>query len=151
VPLGVQMIAEKVETSEIAEEMRVAGYKFLQGHYFCRPKTFGTKSVPARSMAYMNLLAALNQPDLCAADLDELIKQDVSLSHRVLRCVNSAAFALRQEIKSIRHALVMLGLEKIQRWASIWVLAGLNSAGISETVTVALMRARCCELLGESL
>jgi EAL and modified HD-GYP domain-containing signal transduction protein len=150
-PLGVRMIAEKVETSEIAEDMCRAGYKFLQGYYFCKPKTFRGKSLPARSASYMRLLAELNKPGLCAGDLEDLIKTDVSLSYRVLRCINSAAFALHQEIRSIRHALVMLGLERIQQWASIWLLAGLNVGGIPETATVALVRARSCEAIGNLL
>ncbi len=150
-PLGVQLIAEKVETPEIAEDVRKAGYGLLQGYYFCEPKTYRGKTLPGRATTYMGLLAKLNQPDICPADLEDLIKTDVSLSHRVLRCVNSAAFAMCQEIRSIRHALVLLGLERIQRWASVWLLAGLNTGGVPETVTVALVRARCCEMLGEAM
>jgi EAL and modified HD-GYP domain-containing signal transduction protein len=150
-PLGLRLIAEKVESSDIADEVRASGYNLLQGYYFCKPTTFGAKALPASSLAYLNLLAALNKPDLCAGELEDLIKQDVSLSHRVLRCINSAAFGLRQEIRSIRQALVLLGLGKIQRWASIWSLAGLNHGGVPETVTVALVRARSCELLGNAL
>src|SRR5262249_31556436 len=86
-PRGIQMIAEKVETSEVADDLRKAGYRFLQGYFFCRPTTFRAKTLQTRSATYMQLLAAFNRPGLCAADLEELIKTDVSLSHRVLRCV----------------------------------------------------------------
>jgi EAL and modified HD-GYP domain-containing signal transduction protein len=148
---NVQLIAEKVETSEVAFEMAKAGYKLLQGFYFCRPTTFGSRSLPTRSVAYMNLLVALNQPDLCPGDLEDLIKQDISLSHRVLRCVNSAAFAIRYEVRSIRQALVLLGLDRIQRWASIWLLAGLNTGSVPETTILALVRSRSCELIGTEI
>ena len=73
------------------------------------------------------------------------------MSYRVLRLVNSAAYGLRSEVTSIRHALVLLGREQIRKWASVWTMAGLNGSGTEETVSVALLRARSCELLGTAL
>jgi EAL and modified HD-GYP domain-containing signal transduction protein len=43
----------------------------------------------------------------------------------------------------------LLGLAPIRSWASVWCVAGLNTGGVSELVTTALMRGRCCEVLGE--
>jgi EAL and modified HD-GYP domain-containing signal transduction protein len=113
--------------------------------------TFGAEPLPARHLAYLNLLAELHQPDLTIDKLENLVKHDVSLSYRVLRGVNSAGFGVPNEIHSIRQALVLLGIEQVRKWASVWSLAGLNSGRASEIVTVAVLRARCCELLGTTL
>ena len=150
-PLGVRLIAEKVETAEIAAEARAVGYRLFQGYYFCRPTTFAATPMPARRLAYLGLLGALNHEDLSVDALEDLVKHDVSLSYRVLRSINSWHYGLRHEVTSIRHALVLLGLDQIRKWASVWALAGLNSSGTQETVIVALLRARCCELLGHHL
>lgn len=150
-PSGVRLIAEHVETVEVFESARQAGYTLFQGHYFCRPKMCSAAAVRARHVAYVQLLSALNRPGLSLSDVEDLIKHDVSLSYRVLRCINSAAFGLRREIHSIREALLLMGLAPIRSWASVWCMAGLNTGGTSELVTVALVRARCCELLGEHL
>jgi EAL and modified HD-GYP domain-containing signal transduction protein len=107
--------------------------------------------MPARRLAYLGLLQALNREDLTVDQLEDLVKHDVSLSYRVLRSINSWVYGLRHEVTSIRHALVLLGLDQIRKWASVWALAGLNSSGTQETVTVALLRARCCELIGTTL
>lgn len=147
-PLGIRLIAEKVETAEMAAEARAVGYRLFQGYYFCRPTTFAAAPMPARRLAYLGLLGALNREDLTVDELEDLVKHDVSLSYRVLRSINSWVYGLRHEVTSIRHALVMLGVDQIRKWASVWSLAGLNSSGTQETVTVALLRARCCELLG---
>jgi c-di-GMP-related signal transduction protein len=148
---GITLIAENVETAAAFEAACASGYTLFQGHFFCQPKTCSAAPMPASRMAYVQLLSALNRPRLSLPEIEELIKHDVSLSYRVLRCINSAAYGLRREIKSIQEALVLLGVEPIRSWASVWCVAGLNTSGTYELVTTALVRARCCELLGEHL
>ena len=146
---GIRLIAENVESGAAFEAACAAGYSLFQGHFFCQPKTCSAAPVPASRLAYVQLLSALNRPRLSLSEIEDLIKHDVSLSYRVLRCINSAAYGLRREIRSIKEALVLLGVEPIRSWASVWCVAGLNSSGTFELATTALVRARCCELLGE--
>jgi EAL and modified HD-GYP domain-containing signal transduction protein len=148
---GVVLVAEKVETAQMAEETRAEGFSLFQGFYFCKPSTKKMAALPGRRMAYFELFSALNKPDISVAELEDLVKHDVSLSYRVLRSVNSAAFAQQREVSSIRHALMLLGLEHIRKWCSIWSLSGANGSGAFETVVVTLLRARCCELVGNAL
>ncbi|MBI4265904.1 MAG: HDOD domain-containing protein [Acidobacteria bacterium] len=150
-PSGIRLVAENVEDAEAFDAARAAGYALFQGHYFCRPRMCSAAAVPARHVAYVQLLSALNRPDLTVSEVEDLVKHDLSLSYRVLRCINSAAFGLRREVHSIRQAIVLLGLAPIRSWASVWCLAGLNTGGTSELVTVSLIRARCCELLAAHL
>jgi EAL and modified HD-GYP domain-containing signal transduction protein len=146
-----KVIAEKVESAEAFKEAKAAGFQLFQGFYFCRPITCKSTTLPQRKLAYMQLLSALRQPNVGVREIEEIVKHDVSLSYRVLRCVNSAAFGLRSEVTSIRQALVMIGIAPIRKWVSVWSIAGLTSGGTSELATVSLLRARCCELLGEKL
>lgn len=150
-PHGIRLIATHVETFELARELQSAGYAFFQGYYFCKPDKVGTEAMPGRRLAYLNLLAALNKPNVSISEIEDLVKHDLTLSYRVLRCINSASFGLRREVTSIRQALVLLGIGQIQKWASVWSMAGLNNGGTSETVSMAIIRARCCELLGNQL
>jgi EAL and modified HD-GYP domain-containing signal transduction protein len=150
-PRGLRLIAEKVETADIAAQAHAAGYRLFQGYYFCRPTTFAATEMPARRMAYLGLLGAFSREDLTIEELEDLVKRDVSLSYRVLRSINSWVYGLRNEVTSMRHAIVLLGVDQIRKWASVWALAGLNSGGTQEIVTVALLRARCCELVGTTL
>lgn len=146
-PAGVKLVAEKVESAEIFEEARTLGYGLFQGYYFCRPTTFAGGALSARRLAYARLLSALNKPNVSVNGVEDLIKHDASLTYRVLRCINSAAFGIRREIQSIRQALVLLGLDQVRKWASVWALAGLNGGASSELVTIAILRARSCEIV----
>jgi EAL and modified HD-GYP domain-containing signal transduction protein len=147
---GLPLVAEKVETQETFEWTKQAGCSLFQGYYFCRPQTRSGAGVPAR-LSHLRLLSALNQPRLSMDELEELVKQDAVLSLRVLQCINSAAFAIRREVRSIREALVLLGMGPIRKWASVWCLAKLNHGGPSELATISLLRARACELLAEDV
>ena len=147
VKTGTKLVAEKVETAEAFAEARGLGYHYFQGYYFCRPTTFSGGALSARRLAYARLLAALNKTNVSVNSIEDLIKHDASLTYRVLRCINSAAFGIRREIQSIRQALVLLGLDQVRKWASVWALAGLNGGASSELVTIAILRARSCELV----
>ena len=47
-PLGVRLIAEKVETATTAAEVRAEGYELVQGFFFCKPSTFVAPALPSR-------------------------------------------------------------------------------------------------------
>jgi EAL and modified HD-GYP domain-containing signal transduction protein len=150
-PYKVTMVAEKVETRDVFDATRKAGYTLFQGYYFCRPiMTTGT-TLPARHAIYLRLLSEINRENLTVLELEELIKQDAALSLKVLRCVNSAALPLRREVRSIHDAVVLLGIGPIRQWASVWCLAGINTSGSPELATLALLRARSCELAAGDL
>jgi c-di-GMP-related signal transduction protein len=147
----ITLIATNVMTQETFAATKAAGFHLFQGHYFSQPTLCGGGALPGRHLAYLQLLAALNKPDLTVSEIEDLVKHDVSLSYRILRCVNSAAFAMKREVHSIRQALLLLGLAPIRSWASVWCVAGLNTGGVSELVTTVLIRGRCCELLADRL
>lgn len=147
---GVTIVAEKVETASAFERAKAAGCSLFQGYYFCKPQTFSGKALPANQIAQIQLVAALNKPAVSLAAVEDLLKRDASLSYRVLRSVNSAGFGLRREIHSIREALLLLGLDQVRKWSSIWALAGLNK-GPSELVVMTVIRARCGEMIGQAL
>jgi EAL and modified HD-GYP domain-containing signal transduction protein len=145
-----RIVAERVETIGAVTQAGGAGCTLFQGNYFCRPATQSAMALPARRLAYLNLFSAVSRPDLTISQLEDLVKRDLSLTVRVLRSINSAAFAFGQEITSVRHALVLLGLQRVQQWASVWAMAGVNGGGTPEMVSVALLRARSCEVVGNS-
>jgi len=141
----VTLLAEKVETREVAEWAGHAGFELFQGYYFARPSTMTTRVMSPRRAAYLDLLAAVNKPEVTIDELEGLVKRDPALSHRVLRCLQSASYGLRRDVASIREALLLLGIEPVRRWVSVWALAGLSGGDATEVVNMALLRARTCE------
>jgi c-di-GMP-related signal transduction protein len=148
---GATMVAKKVETHEAYRRAHDAGFRRFQGFYFSRPVTLAAREIPGRRLGYLRLLQALVNPALTVNELESLVKHDVSLCYRVLRTVNSAAFGLQLEVRSVRQALVLLGRDAIRKWVGVWAIAGLAEGRSRELVTMALIRGECCATLGRTL
>lgn len=80
-------------------------------------------------------------------EIERLIKRETSLCYKLLRYLNSASFYFTSEITSIRHALSLLGLKEVRKWASLVVLATMGEDKPSVLVVTAMVRARFCEAL----
>lgn len=149
-PKGIKLLAQKVETPEQFNLYQDLGIDFFQGYFFAKPTVVKSKRVPANKMTVMQLLARVNDPDVTMDELAELIQQDVSLSVKVLKYVNSPITGLSREIDSIQRALILLGVDMIKYWVSIMAMSDLASENTpDELITTLLARARSCELLAK--
>jgi len=149
--LGIPTIAEKVETDHQFESCREIGYDFFQGYFFCRPQIVGRRSVPANKTVYLQLLQAANEPAFNLHKISTIFKRDVSLSYRLLRYLNSAAFAFRAEIHSIPHGLSLLGDLAMRKWISLVSVAALGDAVADSLLRLPLLRAMFCELIAQKV
>jgi len=126
------------------------GVDYFQGYFFAKPTVVTAKRVPANKMTVLQLLAQVNDPNVKMDELGELIQQDVSLSVKVLKYINSPMSGLSREIDSIKQALVLLGMDMIKYWVSIMAMSDLDLEGRpDELITTLLTRAKTCELLAE--
>jgi len=146
-PRGVSMVAEKVETHEEFECARRAGFDFFQGYFFARPVVLGGHQIPATKVACLNILREVQATDLDFVRLAKTVSEDVALSYKLLRFVNSAAFYRQTEIHSIEHALVVLGEQGVRQWVALAAVPALAKDKPGELVTHSLVRAYFCERL----
>ncbi len=61
------------------------------------------KNLPTLSTAVVRLSALLNDENASAADFETVIRPDPALTTNLLRFANSAYFALRTEVTSVRN------------------------------------------------
>ena len=148
---GIPALAEKVETDEQFRNCLRIGYELFQGYFFCRPQIVGRRSVPANKMVYLQLLQAANATVFNFHRIALIFKRDVSLSYRLLRYLNSAAFALQMEIHSIPHALSLLGERAMRKWISMVSVAALGDEAADGLLKLPLLRAMFCELIGQKI
>ncbi|HEX7555316.1 MAG TPA: HDOD domain-containing protein [Leptolinea sp.] len=144
-----RILADHVQTQEDYESCKEFGFDFYQGYFLAKPKIIHGKRLPARRFSLLKLLTCLYDPDVDMRELEELIRQDVSLSYRLLRMVNSAYYSLDTKVESIRHALVILGLKQIRAWLTILAMSEVNDRSTT-LMTTAMIRGKMCELLAQS-
>ncbi|MFG0330287.1 MAG: EAL and HDOD domain-containing protein [Phycisphaerales bacterium] len=146
---GYALLAEKVETYEEFDEAADLGYTYFQGYFFCRPQMISTREIPGMKLNYLRFIDRINQPDIELDELEQIIRQDVSLTYKLLKYLNSAMFSLRSEVTSIKHAMALLGIRSLKKWASFIAMANIADDKPSELLTECLYRARFCELVGQ--
>jgi c-di-GMP-related signal transduction protein len=148
---GKSLLAEKVETWEDAKRAEEMGYTYFQGYFFGRPVILTGSEIPASKLRYLTLIREMHQPELPTRKLEKLIREDLSLTYKLLRFLNSAAFGLRREIGTVRQAIVHLGEQGIRKWITLIALVQISNGSITELVNRALMRASMCESMARSI
>jgi c-di-GMP-related signal transduction protein len=144
---GFDVLAEKVETPEQFTEAAELGCIYFQGYFFCKPQIISKQSVSPSKLSCLRLLKQLNQADLDAERLEEILRQDPGLAYRLLKYLNSAAFGLRNHVSSLRQAVMMLGPDTLRKWASLLVMSTLAGDKPHELLTTCLVRASFCEAI----
>lgn len=146
---GALSVAEKVESAAQFDELRDTGFLFFQGYWFSKPELVQTKALNPSQVAALQLYNLLRN-DAEIGAVETAIKRDVSLGFNLLRIINAAAFGREQKVTSIRQAVALMGMEKLQKWAAMLVTA---KPGGRPTIfgTTAVVRARMMELLAEIL
>jgi len=145
----VDLVAEKVETQQLFQTCKSLDFDYYQGYFFCRPQLVTEKNMPASKLVVLNLIAKLQNPEAEISEIESVLSNDVALSYKLLRYINSAAFSLRREIESIKDAIVLLGLATVKNWASLILMSRVASDKPQQLVITALVRAKMAELLAE--
>src|SRR3954447_23520188 len=146
-PGGARLAATNVDSRERHADAPAAGVDLLRVEFFKKPPGRAGGEIAPSRLAVLRLLGALQDPGVELPQLAALLSQDVSLSYRLLRYINSAFFGMRREVTSISHALALLGLRNVKRWATVIMLADVDYRP-RELLTTALVRARFCEKVG---
>lgn len=141
------LLAEKVETWDEYLRARQQGYAYFQGYLFSRPVMMMAREQAGSKLNYVRLLRELNRPELGLRQVAHVLRGEPGLCYKLLRYINSAVFPLLSRVRSIHHALVMLGEVNIRRWLSIVVLLDLSADQPSGLVVAALVRGRFSEML----
>lgn len=147
-PYSLELLADKVESKEQYAKCMDMGFSLYQGFFLSEPATIKGKKIGANKMVLLQLLAEIDRSGADAKSMEELALNDPTLTFKILKVVNSAAFSTPKEIVSLSHAISLLGMSQIRRWIIIFLTAG-DSQASTDLVTNMLVRGRMCELLSE--
>lgn len=151
-PFKVRCLAERVETAEVHAQCAELGFELFQGYFYARPEILAGREVPVQQANILRLLNLLRDTDASDQQLEDAFRADLLLTYKLLRIVNSAAVG-GKGVDSIKHAIRLLGRGALHRWLALLLVSSLatGSGTQSELVTMAMQRARMCELVAEAL
>lgn len=143
----IRFLAEKIETEEQRALALAEGCSLFQGYFFSRPVTIASRTLPQNQFVYLRLLAALHRQPADLAEVERLVMSDASLAYRLLRLANRAGYGHYGEITTVRSALLMVGDDAMRRMVSVAAASSLAGNRSTPLLSMALVRARFCELL----
>ena len=93
-------------------------------------------AIPAVPVVMERLTAICRDPSATARDLAKVIQMDSNLASKILKRVNSSFYGLSAQVKTITHAVVILGFHEIKHMALTFPLASLFKAKQSKGLDI---------------
>ena len=116
------LLAEKVDSRHVYLRCRKMGFELFQGYFFARPSLVKKTRMANSSRTFFRLMQLLRRE----ADIDEIeqtFKQCPALTYKLLLLVNSVSFATREKIRTVRHAITLVGRQHLKRWVQLAIFA----------------------------
>jgi EAL and modified HD-GYP domain-containing signal transduction protein len=85
-----------------------------------------------------------------AERMEDVLKRDPTLAFKLLRYINSPAFGLRVEVSSFRHALMLLGYQRLKRWLALLLASASKERDMKPIMFAALRRGLLMERLAQA-
>lgn len=145
---GLQIAANPADNAAF-EACLKNGYDGACGWFFLKcTATAAKKLAPAHAHIVRLLNLVRNNAEL--RDIEAALKQDVALSFKLLRYINSAGFGLSCEIQSFRHAVTILGYDKLNKWLSLLLVTASKDPAAPGLMQASVARGRLMELAAKS-
>ena len=145
-----KLLAWRVDDAAGFEIAREAGVTLFEGAFFKQPDTMTVHKMSSNAVSRLKLLQSIEQKDPDIDVLAETIQSDAAISFRLLTYLNSAAFGFSQKIKSIHHAIRLLGWQKLKNWLRVVLLNDMSeAAAASDLLQISAQRGKFIELVAK--
>jgi EAL and modified HD-GYP domain-containing signal transduction protein len=145
-----QLVAERLETTELVSAAFEWGFELFQGNVLGRPHLVTTHVLNPSRLHRLKLLTDLSRDDVNLDDAVATIERDPALALRILRGANAASSGFKRQVSSVLEAVVLIGTAQVRRWATLMLATDL-AEGDEVHLSEAVIRARMCQTLAEKL
>ena len=145
----IKLLAEKVETRNQFDLAKHSGYVLFQGYFFEQPQVIKSTDLPVNKLQYFQIISLLRDNEPNVNVIAENIERDIALSYKILQLINKSTKRSKSKVRTIKQAVLMLGLSELKRW--IYLLAMKEnivygeSDVFEELMRRSLFRAKVCE------
>jgi EAL and modified HD-GYP domain-containing signal transduction protein len=146
---GKKVIAYNIDCKEAYDKAVECGCTYFQGSYVSErlPTTVAKTNYLQSNFFLLMCAVTKDEPDI--DEIESIVSRDVTLTFSLLRLVNSAYFALRNRARSVKQALVILGLGQLKQWIYLLSFKQEDGSMPDELLKVSFLRATfASELVG---
>lgn len=144
---NLKLLAEKVETLDEFKLAESLGFDYFQGYFFCKPEIMEGNEIGATQYSIMSIYHEIIKPEFSFHKLERFFLQDLDLTYKLLKFVNSSQFKHAKEFTSLKQTMVFLGENKLRKFVGLIILAELNPNKPAVLIHNTMIRARLCEEL----
>ncbi len=128
------ILAEKIENLEEYNQALKDGYDLFQGFYFKRPEVIEVDVPAETSKSTVLQIIALLKNGKEIDEIESFAKMQPDLVHNLLKYLNSPTMNIKEKISSLKHAMNLLGRDKLLRWMLIYIYADAAGDPIASTL-----------------
>lgn len=150
-PFNVKAIAANLENEVDYKTAKELGFHYFEGCFYTVPAMSKNRELDVISNTYLRLINEWNKDNPDNKILSDIVASDVSLSFKLLKLLNSAAFYRQTKITSVHTAIVTLGDVAFKKWLLLLMLNDVNQTKSDELVVSSILRAKLMEVIWENL
>ena len=105
------------------------------------------KKIESLEISYIKLTNEINKEEPNYKIIASIIESDLDMSYKLLKIVNS--YSLSSKVSSIPHAVSLMGISELRKWASLVLIGELSFGKPTEVLRLSILRSKFAELLAE--
>ena len=146
---GITLLAEKVETAQQFEKLKLLDFTLFQGYFFAKPEMLKQRKITTKKQNILDLISQASNQKLNLDKISAIFNTDPGLTYKLLRFINSPTYGNSQEITSLKHALIYIGELELKKFIALLALSDLSEGKCNEIMRLSLVRAKFCELISQ--
>ena len=133
-----KFLAEKVESLDEFKLYKAAGCTLFQGYFFSKPEIKKKSSLDPSKSTLLELTGLLLDENSDPNEIAAAFERAPDLSLQLIQFLNSARFSFKKPIRSISHAVMMIGRKDLLTWIYMLAYVNGNISKIERSPLVAL-------------
>ncbi len=144
-----EVIAYNVNSVKSYEYAKDCGCKFMQGACVAIQYASKVHRMDHMQSNFFQLMVAITKDEPDIDEIENIISRDVTLAFSLIKLVNSAYFALRNRARSVKQALIVLGLGQLKQWIYLLSFRQDNGELPEELIRISFLRGNFCAELSQ--